>query len=65
MNNPLEKKDHTLLITGIVIGAIAAGAATYLLYTESGNELREKLMGQLSGLFNTSEETPEPAHESQ
>lgn len=48
MKNPFEKNDHKVLIAGIVIGSLAAGAAAYLFLTETGKEVR----GQLSGHFN-------------
>ncbi|TSJ36344.1 hypothetical protein FO440_22835 [Mucilaginibacter corticis] len=47
MKNPLEKNDHKILIAGVIIGAVAAGAAAYLLLTEDGAELRKQLSAQL------------------
>ncbi|MEO3407590.1 YtxH domain-containing protein [Mucilaginibacter sp. CAU 1740] len=53
MKNPFEKNDHKVLIAGIVIGSLAAGAAAYLFLTETGKEVR----GQLSGHFNRLRDT--------
>jgi len=46
MKNPFKKKDNTLLIAGIAIGAAAASLA-YLFLTESGSAVRQ----QFAGLF--------------
>lgn len=43
MKNPFVKKDKTLLITAIAVGAVAAGAATYLYLTDSGASFRGNL----------------------
>ena len=51
MKNPFQKNDHKLLITGIVIGAAAAGAAAYLFLTEKGTTLRGELREKFSKLF--------------
>jgi len=44
MKNPFKKKDNTLLIAGIAIGAAAASLA-YLFLTESGTAVRQQLAG--------------------
>lgn len=44
MKNPFKKKNNTLLIAGIAIGAAAASLA-YLFLTESGTAVRQKLAG--------------------
>ncbi|MGY3214989.1 hypothetical protein [Mucilaginibacter sp. HD30] len=44
MKNPFKKKDNTLLIAGIAIGAAAASLA-YLFLTESGIAVRQQLAG--------------------
>ena len=46
MKNPFEKNDHRTLIAGVAIGAIAAGAVTYLFLSDTGAQLREQLIGQ-------------------
>jgi gas vesicle protein len=43
MKNPLKKSDHTVLIAGIAIASVAAGALAYLFLSESGNETRKSL----------------------
>ncbi len=43
MKNPFVKQNHTLLISTIVFGSLAAGAITYLFLTESGSEVRGKV----------------------
>jgi gas vesicle protein len=53
MKNPFEKNDHKVLIAGIVIGSLAAGAAAYLLLTETGSEVRRQLRGHLGRLRDT------------
>ncbi len=45
MKNPFEKNDHKVLIAGIVIGTVAAGAAAYLFLTETGSQVRQQLTG--------------------
>lgn len=47
MKNPFEKNDHKVLIAGILIGSIAAGAAAYLFLTEPGSQVRAQLAGHL------------------
>jgi len=61
MNNPFEKKDHTVLIAGAVLGAVVAGAAAYLLLTEEGEELCGQLSARLEKLLRKEpgEATPE------
>jgi hypothetical protein len=44
MKNPFKKKDNTVLIAGIAIGAAAASFA-YLFLTESGTAVRQQLAG--------------------
>lgn len=44
MKNPFKKKNNTLLIAGIAIGAAAASLA-YLFLTESGTAVRQQLAG--------------------
>ena len=44
MKNPFKKKNNTLLIAGIAIGAAAASLA-YLFLTESGTVVRQQLAG--------------------
>lgn len=53
MKNPFEKNDHKVLIAGIAIGALAAGAAAYLFLTETGKEVRGQLAGHFSRLRDT------------
>ena len=43
MKNPFKKSDHTVLIAGIAIASVAAGALAYLFLSESGNETRKSL----------------------
>ena len=64
MKNPFEKNDHKVLIAGIIIGSVAAGAAAYLFLTETGTSVR----GQLAGHFNRMRDAflgnePEPVAE--
>ncbi len=51
MKNPFKKKNNTLLIAGIAIGAAAASLA-YLFLTESGTAVRQ----QFAGLFGREQE---------
>ena len=53
MKNPFEKNDHKVLIAGIVIGSLAAGAAAYLFLTETGSQVRRQLTGHLGRLRDT------------
>ncbi|MBB6131109.1 YtxH domain-containing protein [Mucilaginibacter lappiensis] len=43
MKNPFKKNDHTVLIAGIAIASVAAGALAYLYLSESGNKTRKGL----------------------
>jgi len=43
MKNPFEKKDHSTLIAAVVIGGIVTAALTYLLLTETGDEIFAKI----------------------
>lgn len=43
MKNPFKKSDHTLIIAGIAIASVAAGALAYLFLSESGEETRKNL----------------------
>jgi len=43
MKNPFKKSDHTVLIAGIAIASVAAGALAYLFLSESGDETRKSL----------------------
>jgi len=43
MKNPFKKSDHTVLIAGIAIASVAAGALAYLFLSESGDETRTSL----------------------
>ena len=43
MKNPFKKSDHTVLIAGIAIASVAAGALAYLFLSDSGNETRKSL----------------------
>lgn len=52
MKNPFEKKDNTVLIASIVIGAVAAAGVTYLLLTETGATVRDQLAKQVDRLRN-------------
>jgi gas vesicle protein len=45
MKNPFEKNDHKVLIAGIIIGSVAAGAAAYLFLTETGSSVRQEIAG--------------------
>jgi hypothetical protein len=53
MKNPFEKNDQTLLIAGVMIGAMAAGTAAYLLLTKTGAQVRRQISGQFSRIRNT------------
>ncbi len=44
MKNPFKKKNNTLLIAGIAIGAAAASLG-YLFLTDSGTAVRQKVAG--------------------
>lgn len=39
MKNPFEKRTHTRLISGVVIGGLIAAGLAYLFFTEEGEEL--------------------------
>jgi gas vesicle protein len=52
MKNPFEKNDHKVLIAGIVIGSIAAGAAAYLFLTDTGTTVRQQLSGHFNRIRN-------------
>jgi len=41
MKNPFKKSDRTVILAGIAIASIAAGALAYLYLSESGNETRK------------------------
>jgi gas vesicle protein len=43
MKNPFKKSDHTVIIAGIAIASVAAGALAYLFLSESGEETRKSL----------------------
>jgi len=43
MKNPFKKNDHTVLIAGIAIASVAAGALAYLYLSESGHKTRKSL----------------------
>lgn len=43
MKNPFKKSDHTVIIAGIAIASVAAGALAYLFLSESGDETRRNL----------------------
>ncbi len=67
MKNPFEKNDHKVLIAGILIGTVVAGATAYLFLTETGTEVRGQLAGHFGRLRETflgggepQEEQPEP-----
>ena len=53
MKNPFEKNDHKLLIGGIVLGSIAAGAVAYLFLTETGSQVRKELAGHFNRMLDT------------
>jgi len=53
MKNPFQKEDNTGIIVAAVVGAVAAGAAAYLLFTESGSSVREKIADQFNSLRNS------------
>lgn len=64
MKNPFEKNDHKVLIAGIVIGSVAAGAAAYLFLTETGASVRQQLAGHFNRMRNAFiGDGPEPATE--
>jgi hypothetical protein len=48
MKNPFEKNDHKVLIAGVIIGSVAAGAAAYLFLTRSGAAVREEIVGHFN-----------------
>lgn len=52
MKNPFEKKDNTALVAGIAIGAVAAGAAAYLILTEKGSGIRKRIADEVGNLVN-------------
>ncbi|WP_179412152.1 hypothetical protein HDF19_02615 [Mucilaginibacter sp. E4BP6] len=43
MKNPFKKSDHTVLIAGIAIASVAAGALAYLFLSDSSNQTRKTL----------------------
>ncbi|MDB5287664.1 MAG: hypothetical protein JWR05_2613 [Mucilaginibacter sp.] len=43
MKNPFKKSDQAVIIAGVAIASIAAGALAYLFLSESGNETRKSL----------------------
>ena len=51
------------MIAGIVIGAVAAGAAAYLLLTEKGAELRSEIGAQLDKLLGREPTLSADTHE--
>lgn len=51
MKNSFQKNDHKLLIAGIAVGTVAIGATAYLLLTETGAELRERVTNQFNTWF--------------
>jgi len=55
MKNPLQHNNNTLLITGIAVGTVAAGAAAYLFLSESGGQFRERLISHLGDWFSRKE----------
>jgi len=59
MKNPFKKKDKTLLIAGIAIGAAAASLA-YLFLTESGTAVRRQLAGYFGKDEDGDQEEPDP-----
>jgi gas vesicle protein len=48
MKNPFKKSDHTVLIAGIAIASVAAGALAYLFLSESGEETRKNLKKKIT-----------------
>lgn len=48
MKNPFKKSDHTVLIAGIAIASVAAGALAYLFLSESGDETRRSLKKKIT-----------------
>jgi gas vesicle protein len=65
MKNPFEKNDHKVLITGIIIGSVAAGTAAYLFLTETGTLVRQQLAGHFKRMRDTfigSEPKPDADH---
>jgi gas vesicle protein len=71
MKNPFKKSDHTLIIAGIAIASVAAGALAYLFLSESGEETRESLKKKIkeiakdaaSGLINKKDKLTKKAGE--
>jgi len=63
MKNPFEKNDHKVLIAGIAIGTVAAGAAAYLFLTETGSGIRKQLGGHLTRLKTAFMGGEQPAEE--
>ncbi|QQL49059.1 YtxH domain-containing protein [Mucilaginibacter ginkgonis] len=51
MKNPFEKEDNSSLIIGMLIGSLAAGAATYLFMTKRGATIRGEVSKQLNTLL--------------
>jgi len=62
MRNPLQRNNHTLLVTGIAVGTVAIGAAAYLFLSESGEQFRGRLTSHLDNWFGRKEKkSPEHA----
>ncbi len=53
MKNPFKKNDHTVLIAGIAIASVAAGALAYLYLSESGHKTRKSLKKKIKEIAKT------------
>lgn len=51
MKNPFQKDDNKLLIAGITVGSLAAGATAYLLMTERGKQIRTQLADKFGHMY--------------
>jgi hypothetical protein len=66
MKNPFEKKDSSVLIASVAVGAVVVGsAAAYLMLTDKGAGLRKELnkyWQKAQELFGKKPEHHEPYH---
>jgi hypothetical protein len=50
MENPFEKKDHTILIFALAAGALVGGAIAYLSLSEQGQEAMDSIKHKVKDL---------------